>query len=137
MADNIKRAIDEGYAKGLKSKRRVVVELDKFLNIAIVTITIGPNIEVRHFLDGHEIYVAWLDPEDRRRWVGAMKAEGFKGKRIAEFLNVSPSTIYNDLKFMRDAGTAMLNIARADKLTSMTDIRARKPKLPRAHAAMH
>ena len=135
MADQIKRVIDEAYAKGLTSKRRVLIELDKYLNIAIVTVTIGNRTDIRHFLDGQEIYVAWLDPEDRRRWVGSMKAEGFRGRRIAAFLNVSSTTIYNDLKFMRESGTGLLNLTRADKLTSMTDIRARKPKL--SNVAMH
>jgi len=132
MADQIKRVIDDAYARGKTSNRRVVIELDKFLNIAITTIKIGKHVEIRHFLDGHEIYVAWLDPEDRRRWVGSMKAEGFTGLRIAAFLNVSSTTIYNDIKFMRENGTGLLNLTKAEKLTSMTSLRVSKPKQTRA-----
>ena len=133
--DRIKQFMDAAYAKASESKRRCVIELDKYLNIAVVTVKIGPRLETRHYLDGFEIYVHWLEPEDRRDWVARMKVEGFTGKRIATFLNVSPSTIYGDLKALREHGTRLLNPKSAEKLLAPYDIRV--PKRRPIRAAMH
>jgi len=67
------------YSTGVKSNRRVLIELDKILNIAVVTASIGRYTEIRHYLDGHEIVTAWLTKEERMRWIARMRAEGFTG----------------------------------------------------------
>lgn len=127
MIDRVKQFIDECYADGRESKRRVVIELDQFLNIAVVTARIGPRIKIRHYLDGYEIYVHWLDVDERREWVARMKVEGFTGKRIATFLSVSPSTIYNDLRWLRE-GTKLLNPRSSEALVAQRNLRVPKPK---------
>lgn len=129
MADRIKQFIDESYARGVKSNRRVIIELDKYLNMAVVTVSIGNYTEIRQYLDGYEIDTAWMIREERMRWIARMKAEGFSGKRISNFLQYSPSTIYNDLKFLRnERPNLLLNLMPASKLTTLSNIRVHRER---------
>ncbi len=132
MTDRIKQFIDASYTSGLTSTRRVVIELDKFLNIAVVTATIGRHTEIRHYLDGFEIDVAWLTPIERQRWIARMRAEGFKVRRMATFLNVCAGTIYKDLRFMRDERPNWLvNLVPYDRLTALSNIRVHRSRTTR------
>lgn len=132
MADRVKAFIDDCYKKAAKSNRRVVIELDRFLNIAVVTARIGRHTEIRHYLDGYEIYVHWLDQYERREWVARMKVEGFTGRRIATFLNVSESTVYADIRKLRETGTKLLNPKRVEKFMPSFDI-----KVPKTRSLTH
>lgn len=126
MIDRVKQFIDECYAEAHESQRRVIIELDQFLNIAVVTARIGPRTRIRRYLDGYEIFAHWLEIDDRREWVARMKVEGFTGKRIATFLSVSPSTIYNDIRVLRE-GTKLLNPRSRGALTSHRNLRRPEP----------
>lgn len=129
MADRIKQFIDESYAKGRDSNRRVIIELDKFLNVAVVTVSIGNRIEIRQYLDGHEVETAWMIREERIRWIARMKAEGFTGKRIGNFLNFSAGTIYKDLRYLREERPNLLiNLVPAAKLMTFSDIRVKRSR---------
>lgn len=123
------------YSKGVKSNRRVLIELDKILNIAVVTASIGRYAEIRHYLDGHEVITAWVTKEERMRWIARMRAEGFTGRRLATFLGVCAGTSYNDQRHLReDKPNWLINLASVQRLTSHSNIRVQRTRSAARHA---
>lgn len=109
--DLIKKVIDEAYAKGAVSRRRVQIEMDKYREFTYIRLTVGEKVVVRRFHRGMEVMTRWMIQHDRLPWIAKMLKEGFSQKRIAEMLCFSTSTINKDVRFMRENKPDMLDEA--------------------------
>lgn len=85
-----------------KSKFFSRLSMEYFENLAIVTITIGERQQLACFVDDMPVFTYWLTKEQRIPLVARMYKQGISGVKIAQFLKLSASTIYNDLKYIRE-----------------------------------
>lgn len=78
-----------------------------FENMAVVTITIADRVQIACFIEEEDesywpVFTYWLTKEQRQPIVARMYRQGMSGTKIAQFLKLSPATIYTDLKYLRD-----------------------------------
>lgn len=102
VRDFIKEYLDLAYEKCMKSKHHAQVHLDHYQNITLVTVTIYDRKQTVWFVDGLPNFAYWLTQEQRIPFVAKMWKEGITGTTIAKMLGFSPSTIYKDLKYLRE-----------------------------------
>lgn len=121
--DRIKAYLDDAYARGLVSKRRVHIEMDKYLSFCWVKVTIGGKIETVRFHEGFEVWTPWMTQHDRLAWIAEMVKEGYKMNRIATMLGFSPSTIYKDAKLIRETKSHMLEETPSARLNNRARMR--------------
>lgn len=103
--DHVKLYMDKYYTQGARSRHAVKIQLEKFLNITILEAYIGSRHYKHHFLDGAPIFTYWMTKDQRRPWIAKMVREGYRGCKIAEMLQFSRSTIYNDIKYLKGTGS--------------------------------
>lgn len=107
--DLVKQAIDAIYEELKMARHRARLEVDRYLEFVYVKAIIGHRVEERRFHSGIEIYTPWMIQHDRLPWIASMIREGYTKKRIGIMMGFSPSTIYKDVKFMRENRPEMLD----------------------------
>ena len=85
-----------------KEKYFARLSMEYFENLAIVTITVGERQQMASLVDDMPVFTYWLTKEQRIPLVARMYKQGISGVKIAQFLKLSASTIYNDLKYIRE-----------------------------------
>lgn len=89
----------------LKQFCRLTVEY--FENMAVVTVMIADRVQIACFIEEDlnsywPVFTYWLTREQRIPIIARMYRQGVSGTKIAQFMKLSPATIYTDLKYVRN-----------------------------------
>jgi DNA-binding NarL/FixJ family response regulator len=112
--DVVEDAILQAYQTNLNTRRRVRINVDRFLNITLIELTLGQvdtkGYKARIFRGQVETYAHWLTQEERCPIIAKMLREGYKQTQIAKMLDFHASTIHKDVRYMRSNTTLVADI---------------------------
>lgn len=137
--DVVEDAILQAYQTNLNTRRRVRINVDRFLNITLIELTLGQvdtkgyKYKARIFRGQVETYAHWLTQEERCPIIAKMLREGYKQTQIAKMLDFHASTIHKDVRYMRSNTTLVADIEfRARATPNKSSARRSSPQ----HAAV-